>query len=528
MRRICFLSIMIAIIPILLFAQVKEEWVARYNGPSDWIDYPCDIAADNDGNIFVTGFSADSNNLSDFTTIKYDPNGLELWVARFNGTDGLDDGAWAVAPDSFGNVFVTGYSRDSSSFSNYVTVKYDSQGKEEWIAQYDGPGNQEDIPVAVAVDRIGNVYVTGYSWDSNTSFDYATVKYSPKGREQWVARYSGFSEGWEEAKALVVDALNEVCVTGYSRDPVNGNDIVTVKYDRSGVERWVARYNGPGNGDDQACAIVSDKSGNIYVTGSSWDSISGYDYVTLKYNSQGKELWAVRYNDPWGKDDKPCGISLDDSRNIYVAGSCKDSLSLDNDYVVLKYNSQGLLLWAARYNGPDNEEDEARAVTVGGDGGVYITGSSGYNYLTVKYDTKGAEQWVARYVGPEAFDFGCDLTVDKRGGVYVTGRSGIPTDYCTVKYSQGTGISEPSSETPAPSSEMEITSPIASEVTLRYSLSQGKPGTIELFDASGRMVESVTVRGQGEVKVETLSSGVYFARLQASNSGITRKVVIVR
>lgn len=76
---------------------------------------------------------------------------------------------------------------------------------------------------------------------------------------------------------------------------------------------------------------------------------------------------------------------------------------------------------------------------------------------------------------------------------------------------------------------LEVSSPINSEIIFCYSLSRGETGTLKLFDATGRMVESLSVRGKGEVKVEALSPGVYFARLEvAGGADVTRKVVVVR
>jgi len=50
---------------------------------------------------------------------------------------------------------------------------------QEWIARYNGPGNSSDYAWAMAMDTSGNVYVTGGSYDSDSVWDYATIKYSP-------------------------------------------------------------------------------------------------------------------------------------------------------------------------------------------------------------------------------------------------------------------------------------------------------------------------------------------------------------
>ena len=159
-------------LPAILLAQVTEEWVARYNGPGDWSDGAYSIAVDNEGNVYVTGYSWGSGTNWDYATIKYDQDGNELWVARYNGPGNNGDVASSIALDKEGNVYVTGYSYDSGTYYDYATVKYDPNGNELWVARYNGPRNDEDYAYSIAVDNAGNVYVTGTSGG-----DYATIKY---------------------------------------------------------------------------------------------------------------------------------------------------------------------------------------------------------------------------------------------------------------------------------------------------------------------------------------------------------------
>ena len=118
----------------------------------------------------------------DYATIKYNSAGQEQWVARYNSPGNGDDGATRIAIDGSGNVYVTGQSGDPiTNYERYVTIKYNSGGQEQWGASYSGPYNGAHLPLGIAVDGSGNVYVTGQSVGPGFADDYATVKYDRSG-----------------------------------------------------------------------------------------------------------------------------------------------------------------------------------------------------------------------------------------------------------------------------------------------------------------------------------------------------------
>ena len=132
---------------------------------------------------------------SDYATIKYDPSGNQVWASRYDRPGMFPDSAFAIAVDDSGNVYVTGYSYDSATYQDYATTKYYPNGDTAWVRRYYGPGNSWDEARAIAVDDSGNVYVTGFSTGDGTDYDYATMKYSANGETSWVRRYDGPASG---------------------------------------------------------------------------------------------------------------------------------------------------------------------------------------------------------------------------------------------------------------------------------------------------------------------------------------------
>ncbi|MGH7452903.1 MAG: SBBP repeat-containing protein, partial [bacterium] len=368
-------------------------WEVRYNSPFDSDDYALDIAVDPAGNVYVAGASTGPGTAWDYLVIKYNSAGVEQWVARYGGPGQSNDLPKAFAVDDSGNVYITGASAGTAN-ADYATVKYNTNGVQQWVARYNGPQNQDDAATALVLDRSGNVYVTGETYFTNTGLDYTTVKYNSAGAQQWVARYSnnGESNSNDRAVAIAVDAFGNSYVTGSSAVAENATlDYATVKYNSAGVQRWVARYNAPGNLTDSPVALEVDRLGNVYVTETAYYSSDGLntDLTTIKYDANGNEQWIAAYNGSANLSEHASGLAIDAIGNIYVAGA--SSLADGSlDYLIIKYNSAGIRQWLAHYNGAANSFDVAVAVAADKFGNVYVTGASrnpttAQDIVTVKY-----------------------------------------------------------------------------------------------------------------------------------------------
>ena len=312
-----------------------QAWVALYNGPTSNDDEATAMAVDGSGNAYVTGKSLGTTYPDfDYATIKYNSAGQQQWVARYNGPGNFGDDAYAIAIDGTGNVYVTGGSW-GDHYTDYATVKYNSVGEQQWVTRYSGPGHYLDDAKAIALDNVGNVYVTGSSYGPNTESDYATVKYNTAGQQQWVARYNGPGNLWDDARGIVVDSSSNVYVTGASQDTDGAGDYATIKYNSAGQQQWVARYNGPTGSGGDAAAIVTDTADNVYVTGYSSSNV-GLDYATIKYNSAGQEQWVARYSGTGNGESFATAIAVDSLGNVYVTGHSWDPVT-NRDFATIKY-----------------------------------------------------------------------------------------------------------------------------------------------------------------------------------------------
>ena len=501
-------------------SSLQFEWADQYvSGFSSLGDSPFDIAIDVFGDVYVTGASWGSNQLPDMATIKYSSAGETLWVRRDNGPgDSWDDGR-VIAFDPVGNVYVTGWTYSDEHHFDYVTIKYDASGVQQWRVQYD---STDDRAVDMAVDVSGNVYVTGTSGGLGTADDYATVKYNSLGEQQWVARYNGPGNTQDRAAGLAIDEEGNVYVTGSSGEgSANRSDYVTVKYNSSGVQQWIARYT---NYWDYATAIALDASANVYVTGYSYAFGTFYDYVTVKYSTHGVQRWARRFNGPGTSDDFAYDLEVDPSGDVIVTGDAFFVPGSGSDYGTVKYSSSGVEKWVRRYDGPGNAVDIASALTIDESGNVYVTGGSRGSDLvddfgTVMYSASGEELCAVRHGSEgETYFLAQDIALDPTGNVYVTGYSSEVGEklYTTVKYGPAavTGV-EPPGPVPGPMFAFPNPVTVGGVVTLRGL------GTapVEVFSPDGRRV----LRTEGISHFRAPSPGVFFVR----TGGQAQKLVVL-
>ena len=353
------------------------------------------------------------------------------WVVRYNGPANKTDNVREIVVDDQNNIYVTGLSQNKNG-NSIATVKYNSGGVQKWAARYSGPKSGDNYPYGLATDADGNVYVTGRSEGNGTGIDIVTIKYDSSGVQKWAVRYNGSANLNDVPGDLKVNASGKVFVTGYTNStnllgPAPA--IVTIAYKADGTQDWVRLYdqlpnNGAGTNEEEGVSLALDGTGNIYVTGTS------AGMVTIKYDPSGQPVWARTIAGGNGRK-----VLIDAANNVLVSGWSGK---------IGKYDSNGTLLWQTTPSLPTASFSD---MALDGAGNVYVIGiCNGINdrsdYVTAKYNTDLTEQWIKSYNGSlNSTDIGRSIALDGSGNVYVTGYSSVNNgsrngglNYGTIKY----------------------------------------------------------------------------------------------
>jgi hypothetical protein len=448
------------------------SWVSRVSGTSS--DIGNGIAVDSLGESYVTGqytspatiYNSDG---TAFRTIsgsgsneafvaKFGSTGMGSWVSRISGTS--NDIGRGIVVDSLGNSYVTGqyvspaniYNSDGTAFrtmsgsgtNEAFIVKFGSTGMGSWVSRVSG--TSADIGNGIAVDSLGNSYVTGnytspatiYNSDGTAfqtisgsgSIEAFVAKFGSTGMGSWVSRISGTSS--DVGYGIAVDSLGNSYVTGqytsaatiYNSDGTvyqtmsgsGSSDAFVAKFGSTGMGSWVSRISGTSS--DVGYGIAVDSLGNSYVTGqynspatiynsdgTAFQTMSGRaggEAFVVKFGSTGMGSWSSQIVSAiLNPADTGYGIAVD---------------SLGNSYVTGQYNSPATI-----YNS---------------DGTVYqnISGSGSSDAFIVKFGSTGMGSWSSKVSGT-AGEVGYGIAVDSLGNSYVTGQYNSPA---TIYNSDGT------------------------------------------------------------------------------------------
>lgn len=413
------------------------EWSRRYDGPMHGTDEPAAVAVNASGSVFVTGTISRAGEKTGYATLKYDADGKLEWVRRSEAR--ATARAKAIALDASGNVVVTG-----ESDGEFLTIKYDDDGNELWTRRYRRGAGYNDGARAITIRSDGVICVAGDSVPAGGASDFLVVEYDPDGEVMRTFFYDGPSGKADEVKAIAVDGRFNVYVTGRSQDESGNYELTAMRFGVTDPKSWLYRYAGKPEGFDEAEAMASGPGGDLYVVGTSAGD-NGTDYVVMKIDGEGEAKWVRRYDGASHGDDRARSIALGPMGEVYVTGWSHDAV-LGQVLTTLCYDDAGNLRWASRYEGAAGAVDRAAAVAVDAYGKVVVTGSVGpmgdaaAGFVTRKLDTNGRVLWTRRLdagAGSDSHPVG--LALDGSTNVLLAGtsrRSAGSPDYLTVKYGQ--------------------------------------------------------------------------------------------
>ena len=352
----------------------------------------------------------------------------------------------ASVMDNDGNIIITGYQNVTGGMDDdYWTVKFRADnGGVAWRASFNKAGGTDRAAaVAAVVDANNDIVVTGFVWNGNNQ-DIHTIKYSgATGDIVWQHTYNGAASGNDTGTAVAVyDSY--VYVGGNSQNANGHNDIVILKYHLNGTSPAAeVIYNGPANEADLLEAIAADATG-FAVTGKSWNG-SADDMLTIKYDLDGNKLWEARRSGAGGASGKQ--VKMGPGGTVIASGTAANGI--DVDLYTAKYSSAtGTVVWDRTYNGA--YDDEPFGLAIDGAGDVYVTGytwtlEGNNDFYTARYSgSTGAIIWEQQFDsgnGNTDMSIATGIVVDEGGDVFVTGFTVTDDnyDFQTLKYHRDTG-----------------------------------------------------------------------------------------
>jgi len=333
------------------------------------------------------------------------------------GDNTLKEAGEALAIDSLGNVYITGNSLDLNM--DVLLVSFDRDGNYRWNTTWGNLG--VDWGSAIAIDSSDNIFVAGQHYNT-TDNNAIILKFNSLGEYQWNMTWGEI--GLDAAYGMVIDSEDNIYITGYTHSrTISGNsDIFLAKYNSTGLE-WETVLPGTIN-NDYGRDLALDSLDNIYLVGNNASvSASDGDVVIAKYNSDGDQLWNATWN-KW-QDQQGYDIEIDSKNNVYVTGYNR---TLTNyDILLLKVNSSnGDIVLDSSWDAGLNKIDIGWELDIDSEDFIYITGESQmssnfYNVTLLKFDSTLDLKWYINW-GGSYHDLGRGIVIDDtKDNIYITG-----------------------------------------------------------------------------------------------------------
>lgn len=417
---------------------VNIDWVTTNGNPANY-DYVASAIAPSGDLVYISNHFNGSN--TDILLTSISSNGTVLWQHNCGSSPTADDYGADLKIDNSGNIFVCA-AKHSGTNLNYHVAKYSSAGSLIWQQSYNGTGNGDDVPSAITLNALGEVFVTGTSMGIGLyNTDYATIKFNASGVQQWVSRYN-FVNLPDVATGIGIDNSGNVIVCGTSASSVSNADFTILKYNKTtGAQMAIQKHATTGNGYDLPTEMKIDGTGKIFVVGTS-ENGSNKNIKVLSLNNSLTTNW-VQYVDKCGNTDEGHGLALIANTDVIATGfSAKTSGG--TDFVTCNYsNSSGAVNWTNSKTAMiDSDIAKGRKVTIGSNGTIYVTGETqkGSNrvFSLIAFRADGTLKWGKDIDGLSNADYSPRQILEDNGNIYITGieNNGTNNAVTTVKLSE--------------------------------------------------------------------------------------------
>jgi hypothetical protein len=353
--------------------------------------------------------------LSFFIVFNYIPASDNLQFYEWHKTwdDGERNYGYSICDDKNGSVYITGYSYNSDTkvFSPHV-IQYDQSGRKIWELTWE----EHDCCRAITIDNESNLYIGGSRYNIITEdSDFMLMKINKSKQLEWEKIWGTVDT--DKINGIAIDSLGNVYTVGQS----DNNLVVLRKYNTNGTFLWEISWMSYTSYISGKLAI--DLADNIYVTGNSGDEM-----FLAKYNSSGILYWHKTFG-AVNRSIKSTDIAVNSSNfnNIYTCGYVYIPLpnhAYVTDVFVAKFNASGDQMWNKTWGG--SSYDEAYGITVGLNDTLYVTGNTNsYEYqklFVLKFNAEGMKMW-SNVLDFSVEDAGKDIIVDSFGDIYVVGNT---------------------------------------------------------------------------------------------------------
>ena len=389
-------------------AQVPPDWTAATAGSSG-------VALAVDGR----HHSITTSNLpgGPITLTRRSPDGVTVWQ-RSLATAGAVSRATGLVADAAGNLTVTGYLADAVGTPlGALVARLDSAGNLLW---QDVQPAAQGFAWRAVLDGSGNAYVLSQqprAGSTPVSTEPVLTRYSAAGVRQWT-RTVGAGYLASDTPLLVTPGGLVVATASGS---VSGQELLAA-WDAAGNAVWskAVASSGP-------LGLALGRSGELYAVGR-----GGLGFLVIKHDAAFTELWRNSYAASGGA----LRAAVDGAGNLLVSGVTNAQTGMltviSNDWLTLKLDAGGNLLWQHQLGTTPNGDDAPAALAVAADGTAYLAGrgtlavaGTGGTFnqrstVTLKLGSDGAARWLANTTSTLR---GTALQLAGDGGVLVLGDS---------------------------------------------------------------------------------------------------------